>query len=164
MMRKSGESTAKRLPPWCGIVNVGLRSQKALRRVPTGYTASDSVAGEDGVVEFRVIAAEAELETVLAGFRTVAGARVAAGFREDRLDVVEEARNEGRLVVFDRDFDRRGDACHLSLQPRTAVGERAENTVVLIDDLRIRSLEGGVGGEVAFGPVGESPLNDEPVA
>ena len=90
-MSYSREPTAKRLPPSWGTAAVGFEENEAVFGMEPVGAAGERVAGEDGEVEVGVLAAEGELEAVLAVLVAVAGAGVAAAARQHGHDLVAEA-------------------------------------------------------------------------
>ena len=79
---------AEAQPAFMGQLRSGLEEQEAPGRVVGVDPASEQVAGQSPVIEFRVFAAQRELESGLAVLIAVARTRVAAALRQHRHDVV----------------------------------------------------------------------------
>ena len=83
--------------PLAALVRHGagrLEQQQAAAGIARHDPPAQRAARDGESVALVIVAAQRELEAALAGRRAVAGAGIAAGLREDRLDVVAEAPGE----------------------------------------------------------------------
>ncbi len=90
-----------------GDVRGGLGQEQAVARGDPVHAAASQVAGQGQVISQRVIAAQGELEPVLALGRTMAGSRIAAEAAQDRRDVAHKTHPRG--LVQTRDLHRHLD-------------------------------------------------------
>ena len=81
-----------------------LGQQQAPARIVQHHAPCPGLPGEGGIVGQGVEPAQAEFEAFLAGEGAVAGARVATGLRQDRLDVIAKAPDERLIHADDGDF------------------------------------------------------------
>ena len=88
MMSYSGDPTLNRVPPMCGHGLGRLQQDQALGRLDLVDAATTGLPRDRVVVGRRVVAAERQPEAVLPGGRAVARARIAAGLRQDRDDLI----------------------------------------------------------------------------
>ena len=114
--------------------------------------AAGHVVEERLVVELRVVAAERELEAVLALGRAVAGARGAADLVHRGEDVADEGDGgrggAGAVRGVDRDRDGGGQAGGLDRDRAGAGGGRREEAVAALLDRSVGDVDLGFAGEV----------------
>ena len=116
------------------------------------------------MIEFRVVSAQAQLETVLARFRSVTGAGIATGFCQDGLDVVQKTRDERLSEVTNGDLDRGTNTLDLGGQLGRTVSERKQDAAFGFDDLGVGGLEGRSGCQVLLTSFSEVRLDDQLMA
>ena len=111
--------------------------------------AAPRLAGDHQEIGLRIVTPQRQLEAVLPRRRAVAGARVAAGFRQHRLHVVAEAPGNVAFVLLDGHCHAGRPPLPVRAEDRLAVGDGNRDRIADPHDFRIARFEDDALGRLA---------------
>src|SRR5262245_10254549 len=118
---------------------------------------------ENVVVGIGIVTTKGQLETVLAGSRTMACAHVASRLGQHRNDMIPKAPFGSLINAASGYRSRSAQAADSSGNGRRSIGQRRDDARANLRDLGVANHEFGIGGDVFGIAVGIETLDDNPL-